>query len=131
MKTAAHPAIASGATQNIFTALMENVSEAVFVVDPTTGRLLDANQQAASALGYSPAELLALKADQIFSPGREFLQGIITANGSSSHSEITLVTKHGRSIWPIMTAKTVAHRGQVIVLVIAREAVPKIGRAHV
>ena len=85
MKTAAHPAVASGETQNIFTALMESMSEAVFVVEPSTGRVLEANPQAASALGYSTAELLTLKADQIFSPGMEFLQDITMANHTSSH----------------------------------------------
>jgi PAS domain S-box-containing protein len=124
MKTAAHPAIASGETRNIFTALMESVSEAVFVIEPSTGRLLEANQQAAAALGYSPAELLALKADQIFSLGTAFLRDITTANHTSVHSTIKLVTKHGCSLWPVLTAKTVAYRGQAAVLVIARDAVP-------
>ena len=61
MKTAVHAATASGETHNIFKALMENVNEAVFVIEPGTGRLLEANPQAAIALGYSIAELLALK----------------------------------------------------------------------
>jgi PAS domain S-box-containing protein len=123
MKTAAHPAVASGETQNIFTALMESMSEAVFVVEPSTGRVLEANRQAASALGYSTAELLTLKADQIFSPGMEFLQDITMANHTSSHPGITLVTKHGRGLWPVLSAQTATHRGQAAVLVIAREAV--------
>ena len=60
MKTAAHRAIASGKPHDIFKALMESVSEAVFVIEPSTGRLLEANPQAASVLGYLAAELLAL-----------------------------------------------------------------------
>jgi Nif-specific regulatory protein len=123
MKPAAHPTVASGETQNIFTALMESVSEAVFVIEPSTGRLLEANQQAANALGYSIAELLVLTADQIFSPGMEFLQNITMAKRTSSHSTMRLVTKHGRGLWPVLTAQTVTHRGQAAVLVIAREAV--------
>jgi transcriptional regulator with PAS, ATPase and Fis domain len=123
MKTAVHAATASGETHNIFKALMENVNEAVFVIEPGTGRLLEANPQAVIALGYSIAELLALKADQIFSPGMEFLQDITTANHTSAPSGITLVTKHGRGIWPVLTAQAVAYRGQAAVLVIAREAV--------
>ena len=75
MKTAAHPAIASGETQNIFTALMESVSEAVFVIEPSTGRVLEANQQAASALGYSTAELLALTGQSNLLPGDGILAG--------------------------------------------------------
>jgi len=124
MKTAAHRPIASGEPHDIFTALMESVSEAVFVIEPSTGRLLEANPQAAGALGYTPAELLALKADQIFSMEIECLQQITTDNRASSHSGGKLVTKHGRSLWPVMTAYTVVHHGRDAVLVIAHDAVP-------
>ena len=86
MTTAAHRPIASGEPHDIFTALMESVSESVFVIEPSTGRLLEANPQAASALGYTRAELLALQAEQIFSTGTEFLQQIATDNLASSHS---------------------------------------------
>ena len=124
MKTVPPPATASRETHNIFKALMENVSEAVFVVESGTGRLLEANQRAAVALGYSMAELLALKADQIFSPGMEFLQNMTTADHTPSHSAIALVTKQGRNLCPILTVQTGMYCGQATVLVIARGAVP-------
>ena len=124
MKTAAHRPIAAREPHDIFTALMESVSEAVFVIEPNTGRLLEANPQAASALGYTRAELLALKAEQIFSTGTEFLQQIATENCASSHSGGKLVTKHGRSLWPVVTAHTVVYHGRAAVLVIAHDAVP-------
>jgi transcriptional regulator with PAS, ATPase and Fis domain len=124
MKTAAHRPIASGEPYDIFTALMASVSEAVFVVEPNTGRLLEANPQAASALDYTRAELLALQAEQIFSTGREFLQQIATDNRASSHSGGKLVTKHGRSLWPVVSAHTVVYHGRAAVLVIAHDAVP-------
>jgi PAS domain-containing protein len=50
------------------------VSKAVFVIEASTGCILEANPQAARALGYPPAELLALPAAQIFSPEIAFLQ---------------------------------------------------------
>jgi PAS domain-containing protein len=93
MKTAAHRPIAPGELHDSFTALMESVSEAVFVIEPRTGRLLEVNQQAASALGYTRAELLTLQAEQIFSTGTEFLQQIVTDNHASSHFGGKLVTK--------------------------------------
>src|SRR2546430_10146555 len=124
MKTAAHRPIASGEPHDIFTALMESVSEAVFILEPSTGRLLEANPQAASALGYTRAELLALQAEQIFSTGTEFLQQIATDNRTSTHSGGKLVTKHGRSLWPVLTAHTVVYHGRAAVLVIAPDAVP-------
>ena len=58
MQTTAHPAIPSGEPPDLCTALMENVREAVFVIEPGTGRVLEANHKAANVLGYSTAELL-------------------------------------------------------------------------
>jgi PAS domain S-box-containing protein len=124
MKTAAHRSIALGEPRDIFTALMESVSEAIFIIEPSTGRLLEANPQAASALRYTRAELLALQADQIFSTGTEFLQQIATDNRASSHSGGKLVTRRGRRLWPVVSAHTVVYHGRAAVLVIAHDAVP-------
>ncbi len=124
MKTAARRVIASGETPDIFKALMESVSEAVFVIESSTGRLLEANQQAASELGYSTAELLALQADRIFSPGMAFFQQITMACPTSSLSGVKLIAKHGQSLALLLTAHAVEHRGRPAVLVIARDAVP-------
>jgi transcriptional regulator with GAF, ATPase, and Fis domain len=124
MKTTAHPALPSSALPNLCTALMENVSEAVFVIEPRTGHVLEANQQAANVLGYSTAELLALHAHHIFSWGTECLRHTPVAPGVASHTGGTLVTKQGRSLWPIVATHTVAHRGRTAVLVIARDGGP-------
>jgi transcriptional regulator with PAS, ATPase and Fis domain len=124
MQTTAHPAIPSGEPRDLCTALMENVSEAVFVIEPRTGHVLEANYQAANVLGYSTAELLALQAHHIFSSGTECLQHIPTAHGVASHTGNMLVTKQGRSLWPIVATHTVAHRGRTAVLVIARDGGP-------
>jgi transcriptional regulator with PAS, ATPase and Fis domain len=124
MQTTAHPAIPSGEPRDLCTVLMENVSEAAFVIEPRTGHVLEANHQAANVLGYSMAELLALQTHHIFSSGTERLQHIPTANGVASHAGGTLVTKQGHSLWPIVATHTVAHRGRAAVLVIARDGGP-------
>ena len=124
MKTTAHPAIPSGESCDLCTALMENVSEAVFILEPHTGRVLEVNQQAATVLGYTTAELLALHALDIFSAGSEGLQHISTPSGMASPIEGRLITKQGRSLWPIVATHTVVHRGRIAVLVIARDGGP-------
>src|SRR5262249_48804659 len=67
---------------------------------------------------------LALQAEQIFPTGTEFLQQIATDNRASSHSVGKLVTKHGRSLWPVVTAHTVVYHGRAAVLVITHDALP-------
>src|SRR5262249_61943444 len=76
MKSAASEAIASVNDHGIFKALMENVSEAVFVIEPGALRVLDANRNAAARLGYSTEEILALKADRIFPDCANLLQDV-------------------------------------------------------
>ncbi|HXR05681.1 MAG TPA: PAS domain S-box protein, partial [Candidatus Acidoferrum sp.] len=44
----------------LFRTLIERSSEGILVVDPATGRFLDANESACQALGYTRDELLAL-----------------------------------------------------------------------
>jgi transcriptional regulator with GAF, ATPase, and Fis domain len=124
MQTTAHPAISSGALPDLCTALMKSVREAVFVMEPCTGRVLEANPRAASVLGYAMAELLALQAHHLFSSGIECLRQIPRAHGFVSHVGGTLVTKQGGCLWPIVATHTVAHRGRTAVLVIARDVAP-------
>jgi two-component system cell cycle sensor histidine kinase/response regulator CckA len=44
----------------LFRSLLDHTNDSIFVVDPDTGRFLDANQSACQALGYTRDELLAL-----------------------------------------------------------------------
>jgi diguanylate cyclase (GGDEF)-like protein/PAS domain S-box-containing protein len=56
------------ASEARFRAIFAAAPEAVFVFDPGTGRILDANPFMAQWLGYEAEELLNLKIDQVFEP---------------------------------------------------------------
>ncbi len=45
--------------------LFENAGDSIFIIDPATGRIENANANAARRLGYSPEELLRLRIDDI------------------------------------------------------------------
>ncbi|MEO5331184.1 MAG: PAS domain S-box protein [Magnetococcus sp. YQC-5] len=45
---------------NLFRTLMDRAQDAIFVVDPTSGRFLDVSQKAWHSLGYTREELLAM-----------------------------------------------------------------------
>jgi two-component system, cell cycle sensor histidine kinase and response regulator CckA len=49
----------------LFRRLIDQSSEAIFVVDPQDARILDVNERACSNLGYTRAELLALSIPEI------------------------------------------------------------------
>src|SRR5215510_16067914 len=119
MKSAASEAIASVSDHEIFKALMENVSEAVFVVEPHTLRVLDANRVAAARLGYSTEEMLALKADRIIPDCPNLLRD--SAGGEAPVMENRLAPKEGQTFACVLTVRQIKHLPRPVALLIARE----------
>jgi two-component system, NtrC family, response regulator AtoC len=119
MKSAAFEAVASVSDHEIFKALMENVSEAVFVIDPHTLRVLDANRVAAARLGYSTEEMLALKADRIIPDCANLLRD--SAGGEAPVAENRLAPKDGQAIACVLTVRQIKHLPGPVALLIARE----------
>jgi len=122
MKSPASEAITSVSDHEIFKALMENVSEAVFVIEPHTLRLLDANRKAAVRLGYSSEEMLTLKADCIFPECVNLLRG---ADDETAVVERSLVAKDGRATTFALTLRRINCMARPLALIIAREAAPE------
>ena len=120
MKSAVPDAITSLSDQEIFKALMESVGEAVFVIEPHTLRILDVNGKASLRLGYSAEEMLALKADRIFTdcvnPMRD------AANGETATTENRLVAKDGQAIAVALTIRQIKHLPHPVALIIASES---------
>jgi diguanylate cyclase (GGDEF)-like protein/PAS domain S-box-containing protein len=58
------------ASEARFRAIFDAAPEAVFVFDPETRRILEANPFMAQWLGYDPEELVNLEIEQILEPGR-------------------------------------------------------------
>ncbi|MBH0186572.1 MAG: response regulator, partial [Nitrospira sp.] len=51
--------------RTLFRALLDKVTDAIEVIDPTTGRFLDGNWQSHESIGYTRSELLALTVPEI------------------------------------------------------------------
>ncbi len=119
MKSAASEAIASVNDHGIFKALMENVSEAVFVIEPGALRVLDANRKAAALLGYSTEEMLALKADRIFPDCADLLRD--AAGVEAPVTENKLAPKDGQAITCALIVRRIEHLSRPLALLIVRE----------
>lgn len=59
---------ALGAATQRLKDLFDNANDAIFLVDPDTGRILDANRRASERYGYSRAELLAMRVHELGAP---------------------------------------------------------------
>ncbi len=122
MKSAASDVTASIGDREIFKALMESVSEAVFVIEPRTLRLLDVNQKAATRLGYSTAEMLPLNADRILPECGNLLRDAAAADSEMMVTENRLVARDGRPITFVLTIRPIKHPAHPVALLIARES---------
>jgi transcriptional regulator with GAF, ATPase, and Fis domain len=122
MNSVASEAITSVNDHEIFKALMENVSEAVFIIEPHTLRLLDANRKAGVVLGYSTEELLDLKADCIFHDCGALLR---CADDETTVVESVLAAKGGRASAFALTLRRINGMTHPLALVVAREATPE------
>ena len=60
--------LALAESEEKFRNLFELANDSIFVLDPDSGRILDANENAAQQLGYSRDELLELRASDIVPP---------------------------------------------------------------
>ena len=84
------------ASEDRYRSLFDNASIAIFIVDRTGGKVLDANKQGMALLGYSREALLALPGLPIVS-GDDLSARVIGASGFSS-GEAVLKTGSGRSL---------------------------------
>ena len=71
------------ASEARFRAMFAAAPEAVFVFDPETSKILDANPFMAQWLGYGPEELVGLEMDQVRAPDSLEPQGEDAGNGST------------------------------------------------
>jgi PAS domain S-box-containing protein len=81
--------------QELFRALVERSSDAIHVVDPTTGRFLDFNESACRSLGYTRQELKELTVfDVTVAVGQAFFKASAARMKQTGH--VTLEAVHRR-----------------------------------
>ncbi len=102
-----------------FQKLFQYSNDAIFLVEPSQKRILDANQKACSMLGYSHSELLTLPVSALHSHEQEklekFMQTILL-NGSGSTDALTCRTKSGRLLTIRLSASLTHFNNQTCLL---------------
>jgi diguanylate cyclase (GGDEF)-like protein/PAS domain S-box-containing protein len=94
-----------------YRALFESAHDAVLIVDPESGLVLDANQRCAEVYGYTRAQLLGAKLDGVW-PGadHERLAGAARAHGGNF--EALHLRRDGSPIFVEVSAGPVQFRGR-------------------
>ncbi|HEX2915161.1 MAG TPA: GAF domain-containing protein [Chloroflexia bacterium] len=54
--------------RDMYQALLENANDAIFLLDPATGQVIDANQKATISTGYEYAEIIGMPVQKLYPP---------------------------------------------------------------
>lgn len=115
------------ASKDLFHAIYDSLSDAVFIHDAATGRILEVNETMCRMYGYSRAEVLEQELFKIgpgFAPYREeeamaWLQR--AAEGAPQLFEWLAVRKDGRQFWVEVSMRGAVLEGQHRVVVVVRD----------
>ena len=107
-----------------FRTLFESAGDAIFMIDPVTGKFIEVNRAACQRLGYSREELLELSPFEIDT--RDFAESYAErmrtiASGGRLDFETTLRRRDGHAIPVEMSGTMVELEGRRIMLGIARD----------
>jgi PAS domain S-box-containing protein len=109
-----------------YRALFENASDAIFVADAQTGRILDANQRACMLVGRSQAELRTMHHVELYPPeyAAEYAEMFVAHANQSSHQSFDALVRHreGNDIPVEISADAILIDGKPAVLGIFRDA---------
>jgi PAS domain S-box-containing protein len=104
--------------------LFEYANDSIFIIDLSTSRILDANQNAARRLGYTRKELLRLRTRDIDVPTSESRQKMINQQMQATGSIIfdhALRRKDGTEIQVEISSRIIEYRDQLVSLSFVRD----------
>lgn len=104
--------------------LFEYANDSIFIIDLSTSRILDANQNAARRLGYTRKELLKLRTRDIDVPCSEERQKLINQQMQATGSiifEHALRRKDGTEVLVEISSRVIEYRDQLVSLSFVRD----------
>lgn len=105
--------------------LIEEAGDAIFILEPSTGHVLDANSKAAELTGYEKAELCEKTILELAHPeGREkaslaFEEAV--QKGHGVFPDIPGLRKNGSRVDVEVVARTISLRGRTVIMAIVRD----------
>src|SRR5687768_9524223 len=113
-----------GESELKYRSLVAQADEMIFLFDPISLRLLDANSCTSTALGYLPEELIRLGLDRLIDADLEEISrnvSVAVTEGELHLTDIRFLRKDGSSIEVEAVASMVTFGGRQAVLVLARD----------
>lgn len=113
-----------GESELKYRSLVAQADEMIFLFEPVTLRILDANTCTARTLGYDPASLLSITLDQVVDSPREDIESTVASAVAAGELHLTdarFVRTDGVAIEVDAVASMVTFGGRQAVLVLARD----------
>ncbi|MCG3147737.1 MAG: hypothetical protein PCFJNLEI_01178 [Verrucomicrobiae bacterium] len=112
-------------SEHKFRLLFETLSDAAFLIDAETGRILDANHQAESLLGYGRSQIMGMNQSKLYPPGKNhesqaWLTSLAQHNGTSAY-EAEIVAHAGKSLSVRVSGAPLMLYGRRLVLEVFHE----------
>jgi len=115
---------------SLIQSLMDQSNDAVFILQPRTGKLVDFNQRACAQLGYTREELAKLFVHDIDLVYNDAEKVAAVAENTLTHGEYTFNSSHKRkdgSSFPVeIRSKYMEHKDEVYVVSVARDITERI-----
>ena len=113
------------ASERRYRTLLEAANDAIFIADPDSGQLLDANRRAQALTGYSLEELRQMPPSELHPPEeRDVVQALFEEHmqDETGHAQdCCIYTKAGRCVPVDISASVVEVEGQALMLAIFRD----------
>lgn len=117
---------ALSASEEKYRTLFESANDAIFLIDPESGAILDANRQAMATSGYSTDELRSMRIIDVHPPeerekAEAIIKGVLDQGAIVSFGGTNLRTRDGRLIPLSISARLTEFGGRRVIVGIARD----------
>ena len=114
------------ASEEKYRTLFESANDAIFLIEPESAAILDANRQAIAATGYSADELRSMLVSDIYPPEerdktKAIVREVLEKGAIVSFEGTNLQTRDGRLIPLSISARLAEFSGRRVIIVIARD----------
>lgn len=111
-------------SEELYYAVIQQMADAIFLLDVETKRVLDSNAAFRKLLGYTPEELKALTIYDYVAHERENINlhiGFVLSQKQHFHGERKYRPKNGPLVDVEVSAKLITHNGRRVMCVVARD----------
>ncbi len=112
-----------------YQSIFENANDAIFIVQPEDGHILEVNHRAEALTGYRREQLLDMEIADLHIPGQQSTAGELIRKtlelGSTNYGDVTFVRQQGEEVAVDVSASVLGFGRRKVILQIVRDVTEK------